>query len=241
MVCSGWQYRDWRGVVYPAGLPQRAWFAWYAEHFDSVEVNNTFYRLPAPATVDSWAATVPPGFTFSLKLGAFGIAPDEAGDAALWLPNHLDRLCSGSERPSDLASCNCRPAGDATTSGSTSSCRCVLPSSMRWAVEVREPSGLDDSVFEVLRRHGAAPACTTSLLIIRGCGRPTGATSASTAPTPWSDKDQRPLRRPAPLAHRRTAGRRLDEGCGVYAYFNNDYDGNAVADAQWLREAIDRR
>ena len=45
--CSGWVYRDWRGIVYPEHLPQRAWFAHYATLFDTVEINNTFYRLPA--------------------------------------------------------------------------------------------------------------------------------------------------------------------------------------------------
>ena len=44
--CSGWNYRDWRGAFYPDGLPARRWLEAYAEHFDTVEVNTTFYRLP---------------------------------------------------------------------------------------------------------------------------------------------------------------------------------------------------
>src|SRR5436189_140836 len=44
--CSGWQYKDWRGVVYPEKLPQKRWFEHYATLFDTVEINNTFYRLP---------------------------------------------------------------------------------------------------------------------------------------------------------------------------------------------------
>ena len=47
--CSGWQYRDWRGVVYPAGLPARRWFEHYSTLFDTVELNSTFYRLPPAA------------------------------------------------------------------------------------------------------------------------------------------------------------------------------------------------
>ena len=42
--CSGWMYRHWRGVVYPESLPQRRWFEHYANLFDTVEINNTFYR-----------------------------------------------------------------------------------------------------------------------------------------------------------------------------------------------------
>jgi uncharacterized protein YecE (DUF72 family) len=65
--CSGWNYRDWRGDLYPEGLPQRRWLERYAEHFDTVEVNNTFYRLPSPETVASWVAQTPEDFVFSVK------------------------------------------------------------------------------------------------------------------------------------------------------------------------------
>jgi uncharacterized protein YecE (DUF72 family) len=60
--CSGWVYRDWRGVVYPAQAPQREWFERYARLFDTVELNSTFYRLPTHRTVDEWAARAPSGF-----------------------------------------------------------------------------------------------------------------------------------------------------------------------------------
>ena len=53
--CSGWMYKDWRGVVYPPRLPQRRWFEHYATLFDTVEINNTFYRLPPVSTVEAWA------------------------------------------------------------------------------------------------------------------------------------------------------------------------------------------
>jgi uncharacterized protein YecE (DUF72 family) len=62
--CSGWVYRDWRGIVYPKELPQRDWFRVYAERFDTVELNNTFYRLPPAGTVEQWAAQAPPGFLY---------------------------------------------------------------------------------------------------------------------------------------------------------------------------------
>ena len=91
MGCSGWMYRDWRGPFYPADLPQRRWLEHYAARFDTVEVNNTFYRLPPATTVERWAAEVPAGFLFALKLGAFGSHRMKLRDAASWLPNHLDR------------------------------------------------------------------------------------------------------------------------------------------------------
>src|SRR5206468_1550027 len=89
--CSGWQYREWRGRVYPAEAPAREWFGLYAEMFDTVELNSTFYRLPEPSTFDRWAAAAPPGFVYALKLGSFGSHRMKLRDAVSWLPNHVDR------------------------------------------------------------------------------------------------------------------------------------------------------
>lgn len=65
--CSGWNYRHWRGRFYPAGLPQRDWLAFYATHFDTVEINNSFYRLPSAETFAKWRDQAPPGFCYSVK------------------------------------------------------------------------------------------------------------------------------------------------------------------------------
>ena len=68
---SGWQYRHWRGAFYPQGLAQRRWLEYYAERFATVEVNNTFYRLPDRAVFASWAERVPDGFCFALKMSRY--------------------------------------------------------------------------------------------------------------------------------------------------------------------------
>jgi uncharacterized protein YecE (DUF72 family) len=65
--CSGWVYKDWKGDFYPADLPQRRWLERYAESFDTVEVNNTFYRLPSLEAVQRWADETPDGFVFAVK------------------------------------------------------------------------------------------------------------------------------------------------------------------------------
>ena len=85
-------YKDWRGVVYPEKVPQRLWFEYYAGLFDTVEINNTFYRLPPPTTVEKWAEQAPPDFEYAVKLGGFGSHRMKLRDAASWLPNHLDRV-----------------------------------------------------------------------------------------------------------------------------------------------------
>lgn len=69
--CSGWSYAHWRSVVYPAGLAQRRWLEHYATLFDTVELNATFYRLPARATVAGWVARTPPGFVFAVKASRY--------------------------------------------------------------------------------------------------------------------------------------------------------------------------
>ncbi len=69
--CSGWNYRHWRERFYPKGLPQRRWFAFYAEHFDTVEINNSFYRLPPPTTFDKWRMQAPSGFCYAIKANRY--------------------------------------------------------------------------------------------------------------------------------------------------------------------------
>jgi uncharacterized protein YecE (DUF72 family) len=69
--CSGWNYAHWRERVYPKGLPQRRWLEHYATLFDTVEVNNTFYRLPRREAVASWVEGSPPGFLFSVKASRY--------------------------------------------------------------------------------------------------------------------------------------------------------------------------
>jgi uncharacterized protein YecE (DUF72 family) len=66
--CSGWQYRHWKGRFYPDDLPQKRWFEFYARHFTTVEINNSFYRFPRLKNVQAWYAAAPHGFKFSVKV-----------------------------------------------------------------------------------------------------------------------------------------------------------------------------
>src|SRR5262245_42466455 len=69
--CSGWHYKHWVGPFYPADLPASKMLAWYAERFDTVEINNSFYRLPPETAPESWKRTVPAGFRFAMKGSRF--------------------------------------------------------------------------------------------------------------------------------------------------------------------------
>jgi uncharacterized protein YecE (DUF72 family) len=68
---SGFNYRHWVGVLYPEGLSPRRWLSRYAEHFNAVEMNVTFYRLPPRRTFEAWAREVPKTFRFVLKGSRF--------------------------------------------------------------------------------------------------------------------------------------------------------------------------
>ena len=234
--CSGWVYRDWRGTVYPADLPQRRWFESYATRFDTVEINATFYRLPTANAVEHWAEQAPSGFVYAAKLGQFGSHRMKLRDAASWLPNHLDRVCRlGAALGPTLVQLPPRWRRDA---GRLDEFLAIAPRTLRWAVEVRDPSWLHDDVFAVLERHRAA-LCLHDLL----------------ADHPWiRTTDWTYVRFHGPDARNqkyvgRYGGRRLwraaerlaewaDDGVDAYVYFNNDYDGAAVADATWFRSRV---
>src|ERR671917_62737 len=69
--CSGWNYKHWRERFYPKGLPVSRWFEFYAEHFDTVEINNSFYMLPKAETFRKWRDQAPPGFCYAVKANRF--------------------------------------------------------------------------------------------------------------------------------------------------------------------------
>jgi uncharacterized protein YecE (DUF72 family) len=157
-------------------------------------------------------------------------------DAASWLPNHVDRA----ERlgPALGPTLVQLPPRWKRNVGRLDEFLTVAPPRLRWAVELREPSWLHDDTFEVLRRHGAA-LCLHDLL----------------PDHPWIlTADWTYVRFHGPHAHeKKYTGRygpeRLEpvvgrlrgwlaDGCDVYAYFNNDEQGHAAADAGWLRSHL---
>jgi uncharacterized protein YecE (DUF72 family) len=230
-------YRDWRGVVYPQDAPQRRWFELYAERFDTVEVNNTFYRLPSVDQVEHWHDQAPAGFRYACKVGQYGTHRKKLTDPEVWLPNHLDRVDRlGAHLGPNLVQLPPRWHRDVER---LDAFLAAAPRRVRWAVEVRDRSWLHDDTYEVLRRHGAA-LCIHDLLD----GHPWERT------TDWTylrfhgpHAGERPYR--DPYTGRRLwrvadrLGSWLDDGCDVYAYFNNDIGGAAVADAAWLRGRLD--
>jgi uncharacterized protein YecE (DUF72 family) len=239
--CSGWDYPDWRGVVYPTDLPRKLWFASYAERFDTVELNATFYRLPAAETVGRWAAQAPPGFVYAVKVGQFGTHRMKLRDPGPWLANHLERSQRlGDHEGPNLAQLPPRWRRDtARLAAFLSAARAAAPS-RRWAVELRDPSWVHDDVLSTLADHGAA-LCIHDLLERHPWERTTDWTYLRFH---GPDATRRPYRGGYTPQRLGAVARRLrdwlDDGTDVYAYFNNDFDGHAVTDATRLRQLVDR-
>ncbi len=234
--CSGWSYDDWRGRLYPADLPRSGWFREYTRHFDSVELNSTFYRLPAETTVDRWCEQAPDGFRYAVKVGQFGTHRKKLKDPTQWLARHLERVehLGGALGP-QLVQLPPRWRRDV---GRLEEFLAATPRHLRWAVELRDPSWCDDEVYAVLERHGAA-LCWHDLLP----GLPWLRT------TDWTYvrlHGPDAVRRPYHGRYGRSAltglARRLEErlavGEDVYAYFNNDQQAAAVRDAALLRDLL---
>lgn len=237
--CSGWSYRDWRGVVYPAELPQRRWFEYYQELFDTVELNNTFYRLPRPEAVEKWAAAAVPGFLYAMKLGAYGSHRKKLTDPEQWLPNHFDRAARfGAHLGPTLV--QLPPRWRRNTARLDEFLDAVGPAltTQRWAVEVRDATWLADDVFEVLRHHGVA-LCIHDLLD----DHPFELTADWTyirfhGPDAIAHPYHGRYDTPRMEAWAGRLAELAERGIDSYTYFNNDWHGAAVADAAVLRAAL---
>ncbi|MER6559680.1 DUF72 domain-containing protein [Streptomyces sp. NPDC001027] len=225
---SGWQYKDWKDVLYPADVPVRRWLEEYAAHFATVEVNNAFYRLPARETFASWAERVPPDFTVAVKASRYLTHVKRLKDPeepVRRLMTHAAGL-GGRLGPVLLQ----LPPTLRADPALLDACLACFPSAARVAVEPRHASWWTPQVREVLRSRGA------TLCWADDRSRPV---------TPlWRTADWGYVRfhqgraRPWPHYGRRALESWLDriattwpDGADVYAYFNNDPGGAAVADA----------
>ena len=154
--CSGWNYRDWRGLVYPQGLSQSRWLEHYATMFDTVEVNATFYRLPTRETVAHWVEATPERFVFSIKASRYLThikRLSRVGEGTARLAELLEPLLQ-QQNIGDHCCGSSGGASTATTSGSprrSTSSRRVAP-----LHRVPPPELVQAPVYELLREHRVA-------------------------------------------------------------------------------------
>ncbi len=181
---SGWQYKDWRGVLYPPGLPVRLWLEEYAAAFPTVEVNNAFYRLPSRETFASWRERTPPGFVAAVKASRYLTHVKRLRDPEEPVERLMSRATALGDRLGPVL-LQLPPTLQADPALLDACLRC-FPESTRVAVEPRHPSWWTPDVRAVLESRGAA-LCWADILSrpVTPCGAPrTGATSASTRAEP---------------------------------------------------------
>ena len=151
---SGWQYRDWRGDFYPEKLPQRLWLEHYASVFDTVEVNNAFYRLPERTTFESWKRRTPPGFVITVKGSRYLTHIKRLREPAEPVARLLDR-CRGLGRKRGPILLQLPPNLQVSPGLLDETLR-QFPRTVRVAVEARHGSWWCDEVRAVLVKHKAA-------------------------------------------------------------------------------------
>jgi len=228
---SGWQYRHWRGKLYPPGLSVDRWFDRYAEAFDTVELNVTFYRQPRPAVFESWARRAPEGFVFAVKASRFLTHIRRLREPR----DSVDRLMEGASRlgPHLGPILVQLPPDMPVEPGRLAETLDAFPRDVRLAVEPRHPSWFDDEVQMILRDRQAAlcwadrrgprtptdPSWATApfgyVRFHTGQASPPGC-YGEVALTRWLDRVRAAW--PGPAAD-------------VFLYWNNDHRGCAPRDA----------
>ena len=228
---SGWHYKHWLGDFYPEKFAPAKMFSWYAREFHTVEINNSFYRLPEEKTFQNWKALAPPGFIFAVKASRF--------------ITHMKRLKDAAESI-DLFFSRAKPLG--TTLGPVlfqlppdwklnlerlTEFLDVLPQGHKYALEFRDLTWCVPQVYELLRRHNVAfcihdwrempwpRELTADFTYVRfhGSGRCYGGNYPNEHLQSWCNllESWSPQLREA------------------FIYFNNDIGGHAIRNARTLR------
>jgi uncharacterized protein YecE (DUF72 family) len=153
---SGYAYPVWQGTFYPPKIEADAMLAWYAERLPSVEINNTFYRLPKASVLEHWAAATPPAFRFAIKASRrithdARLKADAAADALAFLYRNLAVL--GDKRGPVLFQL---PPFLKKDLPRLEAFLQLLPADHRAAFEFRHDSWFDDEVYAALQTAGAA-------------------------------------------------------------------------------------
>jgi uncharacterized protein YecE (DUF72 family) len=148
---SGYSYKEWKGSFYPEKISANEMLSYYAERLPAVELNNTYYRLPQPSTVESWRAQVPKNFRFSVKAPQSITLYRRLKDVGWQTKNLLETV---SVLGDQLGALLFRMPEDMKKDlGRLEGFLKELPAETPAAFEFRHPTWLDDDVRELLRRH----------------------------------------------------------------------------------------
>lgn len=235
--CSGWQYRHWRGNFYPDTLPVNRWFEHYARIFDTVEINNSFYRLPPKQTMRNWRAQAPTGFIYAVKASRYLTHMRKLKDPAAPLALLFDRARMLGPHLGPVLY-QLPPHWKPDYERLEEFLR-AIPHDVAQTIEFREASWYTQRTFDLLTRYGVAlclhdMAGSATARISVGpfiYVRFHGATAKYSGSYSEAQLDDWAAWLEAERAR----------GCEVYAYFNNDVGGHAPRNALTLRTALESR
>ncbi len=233
---SGWSYPHWRGPFYPPGLPTGAWLGYYARRFNSVEVNNSFYRLPTVDTLRDWHAQVPASFLFAVKANRTITHLKKLLNPGKTIPPFIRRVETLNDQLGPLLF-QLPPRWRRNSERLDRFLR-ILGRRHRIAIEFRDPSWFDDDIFALLQRHKAAlcvydldrrqsPQVVTADFVYLRLHGPDG---------PYRGRYRRRA-----LEHWADAITGWQaKGKDVYCYFDNDDRGYAARNAAELQRMVTR-
>jgi uncharacterized protein YecE (DUF72 family) len=232
--CSGWVYKHWRGTFYPEGLAQKRWFERYAEEFDTVEINNSFYRMPPAQTFDKWHDQAPTCFRYAVKANRFITHMkklrdcEDALDTFLGLARRLKAFLGPIlyQLPPSLH--KDLPRLDAFLK--------QLPRSIEHVVEFRHKSWYDEEALALLDHRGVG-FVTHDLVGLKSPRWASGRTAyvrfhGTKSKYRGRYSDEQMHNWAEWLRDQRAQGR------SAWAYFNNDIGGDAIEDARNLKRRL---
>ena len=232
--CSGWIYKHWRGLFYPEGLPVKRWFEHYAAEFDTVEINNSFYRLPRPETFDAWREQAPEGFCYAVKAHRYVTQAKKLKDPEETVPNIMApiRRLGGTLGPVLYQ----LPPRFRLNLERLERFLELVPKDVTNIFEFRDKSWYDDRVYALLERAGAGicahdmPGLESPRLALGPVAyiRFHGGEGKYWGRYP----DERLLAWADWIVAEAKAGR------PVWAYFNNDPEAHAIEDARTLKAMV---
>ena len=235
--CSGWNYAAWKQEFYE-GRPAREWLAHYAQHFDTVEVNNTFYRLPKREAVANWEQIAPPGFTFTIKLSRYLTHIKRLTELGPGLQRFYERIEPLLRSPKLGPLLWQLPPNFARDDERLRNALSAMAADgRRHCVEFRHPSWFVEPTYDALREHRVALAI--------GDRPEVKAFQAQVFTTDWTfvrfhygSRGRRGNYSDAELREWAAKLRDWREQVDVFGYFNNDWEVFAVRNALRMKELL---
>jgi uncharacterized protein YecE (DUF72 family) len=238
--CSGWNYAHWReGVFYPPRCPASRWLPFYAERFDTVEVNSTFYRLPRRDAVARWVQQTPPGFVFAVKVSRYLTHIKRLREIDIHLPLLLERiapLVDGGKLGPLLWQL---PPTFARDEDRLAKALAAFPSEFRHAIEFRHQSWFAARPLELLAERNVA-LVTADRPGAPGPAQPMQTADFSFVRFHYGARGRRGNYSDAELSHWAGVMREWADRGDVYAYFNTDWEGFAPRNALAVKALTER-